>query len=78
MGFRHFPRTPYAPWTNSLVEVQSTEQKAWYKTAYILTKRSKDWAHEVHMYAYAPNSQPISSLKVSPHEIVFHTRPRIL
>ena len=37
----------------------------------------KDWAFQVHMYAYAHNSQPLSELNVSPHEIVFHTRPRI-
>ena len=29
------------------------------------------------MYAYAHKSQPLSELNVSPHEIVFHTRPRI-
>ena len=29
------------------------------------------------MYAFAHNSQPLSSLNVSPHENVFHTRPRI-
>ena len=37
----------------------------------------EDWAFQVHMYAYAHNSQPISELNVSPYEIVFHTRPRI-
>ena len=37
----------------------------------------KDWAFQVHMYAYAYNSQPLSELNISPHEIVFHTRPRI-
>ena len=36
-----------------------------------------DWAFEVHMYAYAHTSQPLSELNISPHEIVFHTRPRI-
>ena len=30
---------------------------------------------KVHTYAY--NSQPLSELNVSPHDIVFHTRPRI-
>ena len=30
------------------------------------------------MYAYAHNSQPLSELNISPHEIVFHSRPRIL
>ena len=29
------------------------------------------------MYAYAHNSQPLSELSISLHEIVFHTRPRI-
>ena len=29
------------------------------------------------LYAYAHNSQPLSELSISPHEIVFHTRPRI-
>ena len=29
------------------------------------------------MYAYAHNSQPLSELNIFPHEIVFHTRPRI-
>ena len=35
----------------------------------------KDWTFQVHMYAYAHNSQPLSELNVSPHEIVFHTEP---
>ena len=43
-----------------------------------LQNTSKDWAHQVHMYAYAHNYQPLSSLNVSPHELVFHTRPRML
>ena len=29
------------------------------------------------MYADAHNSQPLSELNISPHEIVFHTRTRI-
>ena len=32
---------------------------------------------QVHMYADAHISQPFSELNISPHEIVFHTRPRI-
>ena len=32
---------------------------------------------QVHIDAYAHNSQPFSELSISPHEIVFHTRPRI-
>ena len=37
----------------------------------------KDWAFQVHMYAYAHNSQSLSELNISPHENVLHTRPRI-
>ena len=45
---------------------------------YLVTDRGSELVNkEVHMYAYAHNSQPLSELNVSPHEIVFHTRPRI-
>ena len=37
----------------------------------------KDWAFQFHLYDYAHNSQPPSELSISPHEIVFPTRPRI-
>ena len=44
MGIRHSPRTPYAPWTNGLVEVQ-------YKNigthlCMFLQNTPKDWAHQ--------------------------------
>ena len=42
-----------------------------------LQNTPKDWAHQVHMYAFAHNSQPLSALIVSPHELVFNIRPRI-
>ena len=42
-----------------------------------LHETPKDWAFQVHMYAYAHNSQPLSEHNISPHEIVFDTRPRI-
>ena len=29
------------------------------------------------MYAYAHNTTPLSQLKLSPYQIVFHTHPRI-
>ena len=34
MGFRHSPRTPYAPWTNGLVENQ---KKTWNSASTFLT-----------------------------------------
>ena len=70
MGIRHSPRTPYSPWANRLVEVVTHLRM-------FLRNTSKDWAYQFHMYAYAHNSQHLFSLNVSPHEIVFNTRPQI-
>ena len=75
MGIRHSPRTAYSPWTNGLVEVQNRNLGTHLRM--FLHDTPKDWAFQVHMYAYAHNSQPLSELNISPHEIVFHTRPRI-
>ena len=74
MGIRHPPRTPYSPWTNGLVEVQ---KKIGTHVRMFLQNTLKDWAQKVHMYAFAHNSQLLSALNVSPHEVVFHIRPRI-
>ena len=42
-----------------------------------LQNTRKDWAHQIQMYAFAHNSQPLSAPNVSPPDLVFHTRPRI-
>ena len=75
MGIRHSPRTACFPWTNGLVEVQNRNLGTHLRM--ILINTPQVWAFQVHMNAYAPNSQPMSELNVSPYEIVFHTRPRI-
>ena len=72
---RHSPRTTYSPWTNGLAEVQNRNLCTHLRM--FLPDTPKNWAFQVHMYAYAYNSQPLPDLNVSPHEIVFHTRPRI-
>ena len=69
VGIRHSPRTAYSPWTNGLVEVQN--RKLGTHLRMFLHDTPKDWAFQVHMYAYAHNSQPLSELNISPHEIVF-------
>ena len=74
MGICHSPRTAYSPWTNGLVEVQNRTLGTHLRM--FLHDTPKDWAFQVHMYPYAHNSQPLSELSISPHEIVFHTRPR--
>ena len=75
MGIRHSPRTAYSPWTNGLVEVQNRNLGTHLRM--FLHNTPEVWAFQVHMYANAHNSQPISELNVSPYEILFHTRPRI-
>ena len=75
MGIRHSSRTAYFPWTNDLVEVQNRNLGTHLRMFHHDTP--KDWAFQVHMYACAHNSQPLSELNVSPHEILFHAQPRI-
>ena len=76
MGIHNSPRTAYSPWTNGLVEVQNRNLGAHLRM--FLHDTPKNWAFQVHLYAYTHNSQPLPELKNSPHEIVFHTRLRIL
>ena len=75
MGIRHSPRKAYSPCTKGLVEVQNRNLGTHLRM--FLHDTPKDWAFQVHMYAYAHNSQTLSELNISPREIVFHTRPRI-
>ena len=75
MGIRHSPRTPYAPWTNGLVENQNKILGTHHRL--FLHNTPENWSTQVHMYAYAPNSQPLSEINLSPYEIIFHTIPRI-
>ena len=75
MGIRHSPRTPYAPWTNGLVENQNKNLGTHLRL--FLHNTPENWSSQVHMYAYARNSQPLSELNLSPYEIVFPTIPRI-
>ena len=70
------PKTGYSSWTNGLVEVQNRYLGTHLRM--FLHDTPKDWAFQVHINAYAHNSQPLSELNISPNEIVFHTRPRIL
>ena len=70
MGIRNSPRTFYSPWTNGLVEVQNKNFGT--QIRMFLQNNPMDWAHQVHMYAFAHNSQPLSALIVSTHELVFH------
>ena len=58
-----------------LVEVQNKNLGTHIRM--FLQNTPKDWAHQVNMYAFAHNSQPLSTLKVSPRELFFLIRPKI-
>ena len=75
MGIRPSPRTPYAPWTNSLVENQNKNLGTHLRL--FLHNTPETWSTQVHMYAYAHNLHSLSELNLSPCEIVIHTIPRI-
>ena len=74
MGIRHSLRTANSPWTNGLVEVQNRNLGT--HPRMLVHNTPKDWAFQVHMYAYTYNSQPLSQLIVSLSELI-HTQPRI-
>ena len=56
---------------------RKSKQKPWNSSQTFLHNTPENWSTQVHMYAYAHNSQPLSELNLSPYEIVFHTIPRI-
>ena len=62
MGIRLSPRTPYAPWTNGLVENENKNLATHLRL--FLHNTPENWSTQVHMYAYAHNSQPISEFNL--------------
>ena len=58
MGIRHSPRTPYAPRTKGLVENQNKNLGTHLRL--FLHNAPENWSTQVHMYAFAHNSQPLS------------------
>ena len=69
IGIRHSSTTPYASWTNRLDEVQNKNLGA--HLCMFIQNTPNYWAHQVHIYPYAHNSQPRSSLIVSQIPLTF-------
>ena len=72
-GIRHSPRTSYSPWTNGLVEVQNRTLGTHLRM--FLHHTPKDWAFQVHMYAYVQNSQPFQNSMFLLMKLFSHTTP---
>ena len=64
MGIRQSPKTPYAPWTNGLVENKNKNLGTHLRL--FLHNTPENWSTQVHLYACAHNSQPLSELNLSP------------
>ena len=75
LKINHSPRTPYSPWTNGSVEVQNSNIGTHLRL--FLQNLPNKWSIQTQIYAYAHNTTPLSQLKLSPHQNVFHTHPRI-
>ena len=71
MGIRHSPITPYSPWTNGLVEVKNKNLGTHLR---MILQNTPKW--KTKSMCTINNSQPISALNVSPHILVFHSRPK--
>ena len=74
-NINHSQRTPYSPWTICLVEVRNRNLGT--NRRLLLQNPPTDWSFQTQMYAYAHITTPLSQLKLSPYQIVFHTHPRI-
>ena len=71
-NINHSPRTPYSPWTR---KVQNRNLGLHLRL--IVQNPPTNQSFQTEMYAYAHNTTPLSQLKPSPDQIVFHTYPRI-
>ena len=71
----HSARTPNSSWTNGSVEVQHRIIGTHLRLS--LQNPPTNWSIQNQMYAYIQTNTLLSQLKRSPHQIVFHTYPRI-
>ena len=72
---RHSPEVSHALWTEGLVEKQ-IEYLGTHLSMF-LNDTPENWSNQVHFFAFAHNTQPISHLCRFSYDIGFHTQPRI-
>ena len=63
------PLTPYAPWSNGLVENSYRQLNTFLRT--VLDSQYDTWSHKVKVFRFAFNSQARTTLNLSPYELVF-------
>ena len=72
---RQPPRTLPSPGTTGLVQLKINYLGIHLQM--FLHNNPENWSTQLHFFAYAHISQPLSQLHVSPYELVFYTQPRI-
>ena len=68
------PRTPYAPWSNGLVENSNRKLNAFLRT--VLDSQYDTLSHKVNIFPFAFNSQVRTNLNLSLYELVFGQKPK--
>ena len=68
------PRTPYAPWSNGLVENSNRQLNTFLRT--VLDSQYDTWSQKLKVIPFAFNSQVRIHLNLSPYELVFGQKPK--
>ena len=68
------PCTPYAPWSNGLVENSNRQLNTFLRT--VLDSQYDTWSHKVKIFPFAFSSQVRTNMNLSPYEIVFGQKPK--
>ena len=68
------PRTPYAPWSNGLVENSDRQLNTFLRT--VLDSQYYTWSHKVKVFPFAFNSQVRTNMNLSAYELVFGQQPK--
>ena len=66
--------TPYAPWSNGLVENSNRQLNTFLRT--VLESQYDTWSQKVKVFPFAFNSQVRTNMNLSPHELVFGQKPK--
>ena len=68
------PRTPYAPWSNGLVQNINRQFNTFPRTD--LDSQYNTWSHKVKVFPFAFKSRVRTNMKLSPYELVFGQIPK--
>ena len=70
------PQTPYAPWSNGLVENNNRHLNK--SLCIVLDSQYDTWSQKVKVFPFEFNSQVRTKMNLSPYELVFGHKPKKL